>query len=190
MSNNSVNTSEYDFEILLANSDEVTALNKMIEKFEEFEFLSEYGDCVLVVANHKRKTKEEDLEKGATRSVQITKLSPKIVDVLEQLSGKRYMFMLEIASQDFDNDTALDFNQLKAMMYFELRRITPEMKLGPSGPNDWMRILHGLGSDYNRLDGTCTDILSDDFSWEKILGGYKDYLTPEDGRQSQRRSLP
>lgn len=171
----------FDFEILRDDSQEARAVHDIISKFEEFNFLAEEGDCVLVVKNKKKKSKPELLEKGEAKSVQISKISPKFVDILEQFSGHHFLFVLEICAADFAEDN-LDFNQMKALMYFELRKITPEFKIGSAGANDWMRIIHGLGKDFNYSGSSCTDILADDFTWERQMGNYYNYLTAEADR--------
>jgi len=174
-----------DFQVCDDSSKEKQTVEDIISKFEELNFINNNSWKILVVKNNKKKIKEEALESGVFNAVSISKVSPKIEDIFEQITDHRYSFILEIASSAFENmsedtDTSkLDFNQLKALVYFELRKITPDKKLRKSSPNDWLRILHGLGKDFDRVDSSCTDILAEDFSWEKVMGSYYSQLEAE-----------
>jgi hypothetical protein len=161
----------YDIQVLEQDSDSVGYVRDLIKKFKEFGHLS--NSEILIVANHKKKPDEEKLVKGEGTYATISRISPKMIDIIEQVSGTRYSFIIEIISSEYD---PLDSNQQKAILYFELSRIDSEYKLRKIDSNDWIKILHGIGKEFKRQDSTCTDILGSDFTWEKCVGSYFNQL--------------
>lgn len=174
-----------DFQIYKDTDREAMAVSELIDKFEELEFIPNLGK-IIVVSNNKKKIKKELLEAGGANVVTLTRIPPKYKGIISQLTSTEYTFCLEIVHSAFedaeggDEDQKLDFNQLKALMYFELRKIRHDGKVGKIRANDWIRILHGLGKGFDRLDTSCTDILAEDFSWEKVLGSYDKSLEYEE----------
>lgn len=168
----------YDFEVCKSTDEEYRIVRQLISKFSELRFIPDHGD-ILVIRNNKRIIKDTSLQRGRVTVVNISKVPPKFRDILNQMNDtKDYAFMLEIAANAF-SDEKLDTNQLTALIYFELRRIDFDGNLRKSGPNDWMRILHGLGKGFERLGNTCTNILETDFTWKSIMGAYYDQLEVE-----------
>lgn len=151
-------------------ANELGIVSRILEKFDEFDFLRPIKDNgFLIIRNTKKKSKPEILETGEAKPVIISKISEKTSQIYEQLCGKKYHFQIEFVWQDLES---LDLNQIAALTYFELRKIRKDFKLGDMRKNDWLKILHGLGKGFNRIDTSCPAILDPDFSWKTLLGEY------------------
>lgn len=149
---------------------ETDIVRELINKFDEFDFLRPIANNgFLLIRNTKKKSKPEVVEAGENKPVIISKISEKNMQIMEQLSGNRYHFMIEFIWHDLE---VLDINQIVALAYFELRKIRRDFSLGKARTNDWIKILHGLGRDYNKLDSSCSALLDPDFSWNSILGDF------------------
>jgi predicted metallopeptidase len=150
----------YDFEVLQDDSDEKEIVSELITKFDELHHIN--SNSVFVVKNHKKKANEDKMTRGEGTYASISKLSPKYTDILEQLSGNHYAYILEIVSSEFDQ---IDENQQKAVIYFELASIDEEYNVRTDSADNWLKIINVIGVGFKRLDQSCTDILSDNFKW-------------------------
>lgn len=163
----------YGYEVLNKTEKEFLVVQEILEKFDEFGFLpSIVKDRIFVVKNTKRKVSEEDLESGKINPVNIYKIPPKFAALIDPEDQFKFpMYMIEIIEEAFTG-AKYDSNQYKAFVYFTLRKIKFNGNLGDNNSNDWIKILHGLGKEFNNPHHTCTDILSPDFSWEKSMREY------------------
>lgn len=157
----------YNFVIVEKDSEIALVIRDTLKKFKEFNHISEID--IITIRNNKKKANIENMDKGEATYATISKISPKIKEIIEQITGENFIYILEIVNSEFDQ---LDLNQQKAIIYFELAKITQEYKISKNENNSWLKIIHGIGIDFKRLDQTCVDILDPNFTWEKCLGTF------------------
>lgn len=162
------------FKILTDKDDEYILVENLISKFEEFKFLN--FSNILCILNTKKKVNEELVDKGEAKFITLSKINQKISDIIYELTQNRYDFILEFFKSELD---LVDINQIKAVLYFELRKISNEYKIKETCSNDWIKIIHGIGKDYRIPSSSCTDILDTNFTWKKCLGEYYNQLADE-----------
>ena len=67
---------------------------------------------------------------------------------------------------------AMDENQMVALVYRELRRISPEGEILSPDVIDWWQMLMGLGRKWYYPDNSCPNLLDDNVDWKKLMGTY------------------
>jgi len=159
---------------------ELNYINQLIDKFDELMFLKNFNNNIYVIKNYSKEITEEDLETNAKNTknlVKITKIPSKYKELInpKDVTGSS-MFLIEIVDSAFNSPSKLDTNQLKALLYFALRRITFQGRLRDKNMNDWLKIIHGLGKNFDHISSSCPDILDDNFSWKKLMGEYYNLL--------------
>lgn len=137
-------------------------------KFEELQYVPVKN--ILFIEN------TEDKRKNNNKLVyaQISKIQGKWEEIIYQVTGKYFNFMLEV----FKENTALmSREQIVALIYHELRHIQlVQKKDGPSidiighEVEDWLNMVEKLGLSWAGTKGQIPDLLADGVDWNTIEG--------------------
>ena len=105
------------------------------------------------------------------------KVPPKWQEILYQLGGGSYFFMVEFYERSLE---PLDNAQMTALLYHELRKITPEGGVVPPDVHDWYQMIQGLGRHWFYPDATCPDLLAEGVDWKKLMGSFYEAPLPSE----------
>lgn len=154
---------EFDFEIV--NKRMKPLAKQLIEKFDELKHID--PDKILFVLNHKYAGSKSRIVLAHT-----TRISPKWTEIIYQLTDKpklSYFYKIEFYSR---TTSALDENQMIALLYSELRRIGPEGKIVVPDVHDWWQVVIGLGRKWFYPNETCANLLDEGVDWKKLMGQF------------------
>lgn len=137
-------------------------------KFEELQYVPVKN--ILFIEN------TEDKRKNNNKIVyaQISKVPGKWEEIIYQVTGKYFHYMLEIFKE---NTMLMSREQIVALIYHELRHIQlVQKKDGPSidiighEVEDWLNMVEKLGLSWNATRGQIPDLLADGVDWDTIEG--------------------
>jgi hypothetical protein len=69
---------------------------------------------------------------------------------------------------------------MTALIYHELRKITPEGGVVPPDVHDWYQMIQGLGRHWFYPDATCPDLLAEGVDWKKLMGSLYEAPLPSE----------
>ena len=151
-------TDEFDYEIVNGRMRPIA--EKLIAKYNELKHIN--ADNVLFVLNRKKSGSRKRLVLA-----QASRISPKWRDLLFQISDTEYTHVIEFYEKP---TSALNQNQMTALVYHELAHIDPDGGMLYHDTEDWWRMIAGLGRNWDYPDATCPDLLANDVNWETLLG--------------------
>ncbi len=160
----------FDYEICNAKYRPIAAA--LIKKYEELRHID--PDTVLFLLNRKAAGKSS---RHKVRLAETSKVPPKWQQVLYQQGGLSYFYLIEFFEKSI---SCLDENQMKALIYRELRRITLTGKIVAPDVHEWYQILEGLGRHWFYPEATCPDLLADDVDWRRLMGSSYEQPSAED----------
>ncbi|HQF91967.1 MAG TPA: putative metallopeptidase [Synergistaceae bacterium] len=140
-------------------------------KYEELRHVD--PESVLFLMNRKSLGKQ----KKRVVLARTSKVPPKWQEVLYQLGGGSYFFMVEFYEKSLE---PLDQAQITALIYHELRKITPEGGVVPPDVHDWYQMIQGLGRHWFYPDATCPDLLAEGVDWKKLMGSFYEAPHPSE----------
>ncbi|MDR1516244.1 MAG: hypothetical protein LBS45_11170 [Synergistaceae bacterium] len=149
---------EFDFEI--CNNRVMPIADDLIKKYDELRHID--VSKILFVVNHKSSGGKKRVVLARTARV-----PEKWRDVLFQLGACSYFYVIEFYEK---TTSCLDENQMKALIYRELRRIGPEGQIYAPDIHDWWQVLIGLGPHWFYPDAVIPDLLDDNVDWKKLMG--------------------
>jgi predicted metallopeptidase len=133
----------------------------LIEKYEELRHIA-VNEILFVDDNESPKRKG-----GSIVFAQMGLVPDKWTDVIYQITGRRFAYMLEV----FKVNTALmSREQIIALIYHELRHIGVDGKLRNHDIEEWTNVLEKLGANWNSTRSAIPNILDDGINWENIEG--------------------
>lgn len=99
---------------------------------------------------------------------QTGKVPTKWAEVLYQLTGKHYALFIEFFKRNIEE---MSREQIVALVYHELRHITPGGDLRHHDLDDFSEMVEGLGRTWNTTKAIIPDLLDDDIDWDKLITG-------------------
>lgn len=151
---------EFDFEICSGKIRPIA--DALIQKYPELRHID--PDKILFVLNRKSAGSKKQMVLAKT-----CKIPVKWTELLCQLGSRPYFYMIEFYEK---TTSAMDDNQMVALVYRELRRIGPEGEILTPDIHDWWQILIGLGRKWFYPDNTCPNLLDEHVDWKKLMGSY------------------
>lgn len=144
------------------NQDYKPIAEKLKAKFNELQYVP--VDYILFVENL------EDKKKSKNKIVfaQISKIPGKRDDIIYQVTGRRFVYMIEIFKE---NIVDMSREQIVALIYHELHHIQfvkDDVKLVGHDVEDWSNMIVALGTDWASTISDIPDLLSDDVIWDGI----------------------
>ena len=105
--------------------------------------------------------------KGLCVLAQIGTVPGKWSEIIEQLTGARVWYFMEIFKKHVKD---LSQEQIVALVYHELRHISPLGGTVGHDIEDWANMVHALGPQWNCSGVSIPDLLGDDVNWDTITG--------------------
>lgn len=137
-------------------------------KFKELEYVPVKN--ILFIENTEDKRKKNN----STVYAQISKMPPKFEEIIYQVTGKYFEYMLEIFKE---NTMLMSREQIVALVYHELRHIQlvskkdgPEVDLVSHEVEEWINMVEKLGLNWQGTMSQVPDLLADGVNWESIEG--------------------
>jgi len=137
---------------------------KLKAKFKELQYVP--VDYILFIENLEDKKKN----KNKIVCAQISKVPEKWEDIIYQVTGRRFVYMLEIFKE---NTAEMSREQIIALIYHELHHIQlvkDNIDLVGHDVEDWMNMIEKLGVNWASTKGDIPNILSDGVEWDTIEG--------------------
>jgi predicted metallopeptidase len=137
-------------------------------KFKELEYVPVKN--ILFIEN------TEDKRKKGNKTIyaQISKMPPKFEEIIYQVTGKYFEYMLEIFKE---NTILMSREQIIALIYHELKHIQlvqkkdgPEIDIVGHDVEDWLNMVEKLGLNWASTRGQIPDLLDENINWESIEG--------------------
>ena len=107
---------------------------------------------------------------------QIGKMPPKFEEIIYQITGKHFDYMLEVFKE---NTIPMSREQIVALMYHELRHIQivtkkdgREIDIVGHDVEDWINMVEKLGLNWAGTMSQVPDLLDKNINWESIEGPY------------------
>lgn len=104
---------------------------------------------------------------GKTVYAQIGLIPDKWDDIIYQLTGKRFGYMMEIYKI---NICMMSREQIFALIYHELRHIDTDGSIKGHDIEDWTNMIEKLGVDWGSTKASIPNLLDEDVDWESIEG--------------------
>jgi len=145
----------------------------LIRKYDELRHID--PDSLLFVLNRKSSGKSR---RSKVLLAQTYKIPAKWQEIIYQLGGLSYFFLIEFYEKSI---SVLDGNQMTALVYRELRRITLNGNVAAPDVHEWYQVLQGLGRHWFYPDATCPDLLADNVDWKKLMGPNYEPPLPMEG---------
>ncbi len=137
-------------------------------KFKELEYVPVKN--ILFIENTEDKRKKNN----STVYAQISKMPPKFEEIIYQVTGKYFEYMLEIFKE---NTMLMSREQIVALVYHELRHIQlvqkkdgPEIDIVAHEVEEWLNMIEKLGLNWQGTMSQVPDLLAADVNWESIEG--------------------
>ncbi|MHB8124670.1 MAG: putative metallopeptidase [Desulfitobacteriaceae bacterium] len=137
-------------------------------KFKELEYVPVKNILFIENAEDKRK------KNNSIIYAQISKMPGKWEEIIYQITGKYFEYMLEIFKE---NTIAMSREQIVALIYHELKHIQlVKLKDGPKvdiirhDVEDWFNMVEKLGVNWASTKGSIPNLLDEDINWESIEG--------------------
>lgn len=147
---------EYDFEV--CNSKMRPIAEALVKKYEELKYVD--PSKILFVLNSK--SKSADLASTA-------KIPHKWTEILFQLGACSFFHIIEFYEK---TTSILDDNQITALLYRELRKITADGDVSKPDVNDWWTLIAGVGKNWHLPNSSCPNILDESADWKTLMGSY------------------
>ncbi|KLU66324.1 hypothetical protein DEAC_c17230 [Desulfosporosinus acididurans] len=137
-------------------------------KFKELEYVPVKN--ILFIENMEDKRKKNN----SVVYAQISKMPPKFEEIIYQVTGKYFEYMLEIFKE---NTYAMSREQIVALIYHELRHIQlvqkkdgPEIDIVAHEVEEWINMVEKLGLNWQGTMSQIPNLLADGVNWETIEG--------------------
>lgn len=137
-------------------------------KFRELEYVPVKN--ILFIENTEDKRKNNH----STVYAQISKMPGKWEEIIYQITGKYFEYMLEIFKE---NTMLMSREQIVALIYHELRHIQlvttkdgPKVDLVSHEVEDWFNMVEKLGINWAGTKGQIPDLLAENVDWASIEG--------------------
>ena len=137
-------------------------------KFKELEYVPVKN--ILFIENMEDKRKKNN----SIVYAQISKMPPKFEEIIYQVTGKYFEYMLEIFKE---NTMLMSREQIVALVYHELKHIQlvqskdgPKVDIVGHDVEDWLNMVEKLGLNWATTKGQIPDLLDKGISWESIEG--------------------
>jgi len=104
---------------------------------------------------------------GKTIFAQISKVPEKWDDIIYQITGRHFDYMMEIYKFNIIN---MSREQIYALIYHELRHIGTDGKMVDHEINDWINMVEKLGMNWNTTRAPIPDLLDEGIDWDSITG--------------------
>lgn len=142
---------------------------KLKDKFPELQHVP--VKQILFVERQNTKQKHNN----RTVCAQVSKIPTRFHDIIYQLTGKYFTFMIEIFKM---NTAHMSRSQIVALLYHELRHIqlvvaenSVDIKIVGHDIEDWTQMIEKLGVDWNSTKRLIPDLLDDSITdWNSIEG--------------------
>jgi len=137
---------------------------------------------ILFIENTMSNGKHLDKVRGA----QIGKMPPKFQEVIHQLTGYRFGYVMELFKR---NIVGLTPEQVTAVVYHEMRHIDRVGDIRSHDIEDWTEMIRNLGSRWIN-DEMTPNLLGPGVDWNNICGAeqqrvFRDDLLGQDGDQKE-----
>jgi hypothetical protein len=106
-------------------------------------------------------------KQGRTIFAQVSQVPDKWNDIVYQLTGRHFDFMMEIYKINIYN---MSREQVYALIYHELRHIDRDGSIIGHDIEDWTNMIEKLGVDWNTTRNGIPNILDPDIDWYSITG--------------------
>lgn len=133
----------------------------LVRKYKELNHII-VGEILFVEDTESTKKKN-----GQIVFAQIGLIPEKWDDIVYQLTGKRFGYLMEIYKI---NIAMMSREQIFALIYHELRHIGIGGKMVDHEINDWINMVEKLGLDWNSTQRSIPNLLDEDVDWESIEG--------------------
>lgn len=144
---------------------------QLVEKFNELQHVD--PQSILFVMNTKGKAKKGK----APILAKTSKVPPKWQEIMFQTGSPAYFYIIEFSEAD---TSALDENQMIALIYHELRRIDLNGNVTIPDVHDWYQLLIGLGRYWYQADATCPNLLDEAVDWQNLMGSSYEQPLPSE----------
>jgi len=134
---------------------------QLIEKYKELRHIP--VDSILFVEDTESKKKKN----GSIVYAQIGLIPEKWNDIIYQMTGKYFGFMMEIFKI---NTSIMSREQIVALIYHELRHIGLEGEMVSHEIEDWLNMVEKLGVNWNSTRSAIPNILDEGVDWDSITG--------------------
>lgn len=104
---------------------------------------------------------------GKTIFAQVSKIPEKWDDIIYQITGRHFDYMMEIYKFNIIN---MSREQIYALIYHELRHIGTDGKMVDHEINDWVNMVEKLGMNWNTTRAPIPDLLDEGIDWDSITG--------------------
>jgi hypothetical protein len=112
--------------------------------------------------------KDRKLNKGRLVFAQISVIQPKMAEIIEQMTGRKFKFIMEFFKKNME---MMAREQIIALVYHELRHIDSVGKLVDHDIADWAEMLTKIGPNWATTRASIPDLLDDSLTkWEDIEG--------------------
>ena len=133
----------------------------LIEKYPELRHI--LVNSILFVED----TVSTKKKNGKVVFAQIGPIPEKWNDILFQMTGRSFDFMLEVFKV---NTSVMSREQIIALIYHELRHIDLDGKIIGHDIEDWLNMVEKLGIRWGSTRANIPDILEDGVDWDSITG--------------------
>jgi len=137
-------------------------------KFRDLEYVPVKN--ILFIENTEDKRKKNN----STVYAQISKMPGKWEEIIYQVTGKYFEYMLEVFKE---NTISMSREQIVALIYHELKHIQlvqtkdgPKIDIVSHDVEDWFNMVEKLGVSWASTKGQVPDLLAEGVSWETIEG--------------------
>jgi predicted metallopeptidase len=117
---------------------------------------------------------DERKKNNSTVYAQISKVPVKWEEIIYQVTGKHFEYMLEIFKENIQH---MSREQIVALIYHELRHVQRVQTKGGSKIDivsheveDWINMVEKLGLNWATTKGQIYDLLDESINWESIEG--------------------
>jgi hypothetical protein len=104
---------------------------------------------------------------GKTIFAQVSKVPEKWDDIIYQITGRHFDYMMEIYKI---NIFQMSREQIYALIYHELRHIDTDGEIKGHDIEDWTNMIEKLGADWNVTRNGIPNLLDEHVNWEDIIG--------------------
>lgn len=148
---------EFDYEVC-ANKVKPIA-SALIKKYDELAHID--PDKILFIVNHVARDNKLRLAKT-------TRIQPRWSEIMYQLGATPYFYMIELYAK---TTAVMEEEQIVALVYRELLKISPEGDIVTPDVNDWWRLIRCMGHDWFLPKHSVPNLLDENVTWSKLMGG-------------------
>lgn len=133
----------------------------LVKKFDEISHVM-VGNILFVEDQVSVKKKA-----GKTIFAQVSQVPEKWDDIIYQITGKHFAYMMEIYKFNIVN---MSREQVYALIYHELKHIDRDGSIKGHDIEDWTNMIEKLGADWGTTRNNIPNLLDENVDWESIMG--------------------